>query len=171
MKCPDCGFENVSGSDECRGCGISLSHFDPQGTEMEQSIASHPINLLCQHPPICVTPQTSVREAVAAMCAKNLGCVLVSEPDGRLVGVFTERDILNKVAGEPDRLDCPVSDLMTTAPVIAKGDDSIAFALQAMAVGGYRHLPIVNAARVAVGIVSTRDILRFLCVRYARSRE
>lgn len=170
MKCPDCGFNNVEGNDECQACGIALSVFDPQGNEVEQSITSHPITVLCAREPICVSPETSVREVVTLMAEKKIGCVLVEEA-GRLLGVFSERDVLNKVAGEQTRLDCPVSEFMTPSPTTVTKTDSIGFALQSMDLGGYRHLPVVNSSAIPVGLLSTRDILRFLCVKYAQSRS
>lgn len=170
MKCPDCGFKNVDGSDECQSCGSSLSNFDPQGNEVEQSITSHPISVLCAREPICVSPKALVRDVVAQMSEKKIGCVLVEE-GGRLLGVFSERDVLNKVAGDQVRLERPVSEFMTAAPTTVTKRDSIGFALQAMDLGGYRHLPVVNSSSIPVGLLSTRDILRFLCVKYAQSRS
>lgn len=170
MRCPDCGVINVEGSDECQSCGIDLTVFDPQGNEVEQSITSHPISVLCPREPICVEPTAPVREVVARMVEKNIGCVLVEEA-GSLLGVFSERDVLNKVAGDEARLDRPVSEFMTASPTTVKKNDSIGFALQAMDLGGYRHLPVVNSSNIPVGILSTRDVLRFLCVKYAQSRS
>jgi CBS domain-containing protein len=99
----------------------------------------------------------------------NVGCVLV-EKEGALLGVFSERDVLNRVVGEPERLQSPVSEFMTRAPATVTRRDSIAYALQTMDLGGYRHLPIVNSSQIAIGLLSARDILRLLCIRYAQSR-
>lgn len=169
MKCPDCGFENVSGVDDCQECGAALSVFDSRGNEFEQSIESHSISLLCPREPICVGPETLVRDVIVQMTEANVGCVLV-EQGGALLGVFSERDVLNKVVGEWARLERPVSEFMTAAPATVTKRDSIGFALQTMDLGGHRHLPIVNSSQIAVGLLSARDILRFLCVRYAQSR-
>jgi CBS domain-containing protein len=171
MKCPDCGCDNIDGTDECAECGISLSGFDPQGSEIEQSLESHAISVLCTREPISVSVDTPVREIVGQMAEKNLGCVLIEDDQRQLVGVFSERDVLNKVAGDQARLDRPVSEFMTPSPTTVTRRDSIGFALQTMDLGGYRHLPIVNSANIAVGLLSMRDILRFLCVRYAQSRS
>lgn len=170
MKCPDCGFENVTGTDDCSGCGTALSHFDPKGNEFEQSIETHSISVLCPREPVCVAPETSVREVIIQMAEANVGCVLVEE-NGSLLGVFSERDLLNKVLGDETRLDRPVTEFMTASPAVVTKRDSIGYALQTMDLGGYRHLPIVNASHIAVGLLSTRDILRFLCVKYAQSRD
>jgi predicted transcriptional regulator len=170
MRCPDCGHENVPGADECQECGVSLWGFEPQGNEVEQGICAHSISVLCPRQPVCVAPETPVREVIAEMADKHIGCVLVEE-SANLLGVFSERDALNKVALDPEGLDRPVSDFMTASPATATKTDSIGFVLQTMDIGGYRHVPIVNSANIATGVVSSRDILRFMAVRYARSRE
>ena len=59
---------------------------------------------------------------------------------------------------------------MTDTPVTISQDDSIAYALHAMDLGGYRHLPVVDENNRPTGIISVRDILRFLCVRFAELR-
>jgi CBS domain-containing protein len=169
MKCPDCGHDNVAGADECQECGGSLWGYDPKGNEVEQGLASHPISVLCPREPVCVPPDTPVREVIAEMAEKNVGCVLV-EINAHLIGVFSERDILNKVSIAKANLDRPVADFMTTAPATATKADSIGFVLQTMDLGGYRHLPIVNSANIATGVISARDVLRFLSVKYAKSR-
>jgi CBS domain-containing protein len=170
MKCPDCGHENVPGADECQDCGGSLWGLESQGTDVEQSITSHPISVLCPRAPVCVAPETPVREVLAEMAAKHIGCVLVEE-HANLLGVFSERDALNKVSLDENNLSRPVADFMTVSPATATKTDSIGFVLQAMDLGGYRHLPIVNSANIAVGIISSRDILRFLAVKFAGSRN
>jgi CBS domain-containing protein len=169
MKCPDCGHDNVAGSDECEECGGSLWGYEPKGNEVEQGLAAHPISVLCPREPVCVHPDTPVRQVIASMAEKKIGCVLVEE-SASLLGVFSERDVLNKVAIDKVNLDRPVVDFMTVSPVTATKTDSIGFVLQTMDMGGYRHLPIVNSSNIAVGIISSRDILRFLAVKYAGSR-
>lgn len=169
MRCPDCGHDNVAGVDECMDCGGSLWGVEPQGNEVEQSLAAHSISVLCPREPVCVHPDTTVREVIAEMAERHIGCVLVEE-SAELIGVFSERDILNKVSHHAGNLDRPVSEFMTVSPATATKTDSIGFVLQTMDMGGYRHLPIVNSANIAVGIISVRDILRFLCIKYAKSR-
>jgi CBS domain-containing protein len=170
MRCPDCGYDNVAGADECQECGGSLWGLDPQGNEVEQGIAGHAISVLCPRAPVCVPPDTLVRDVLAEMAEKNIGCVLVEE-NATLLGVFSERDVLNKVSLDRANLDRPVIEFMTRSPATATKTDSIGFVLQTMDLGGYRHLPIVNSCNIATGIISSRDVLRFLTVRYARSRD
>jgi CBS domain-containing protein len=77
--------------------------------------------------------------------------------EGRLVGIFTERDALLKLA-DKQRLDLfDVRDVMTRDPVVLRPDDSLALAIHKMAVGGFRHIPVMDGDR-PVGVVAARDI-------------
>ena len=170
MICPHCECDNIDGVDICDECGMSLSHFDPMGSDLEQTITRHSIEALCPRDPVSIDPATTVREAISTLVARKIGCLLV-EKDDELVGIFSERDVLNKIARDANTLDRPVRDFMTPSPVAITRQDSIAYALQAMNMGGYRHLPVVNSVGSPIGIISVRDILRFLCVRFAELRS
>src|SRR2546430_16487635 len=86
-------------------------------------------------------------------------CLLVTDSD-RLVGIFTERDAVLKVAGvKLDAFD--VRDFMTRDPVVLRHDDTIAVAINKMAVGGFRHIPIVEDGR-PIGVVAARDVFRHI---------
>jgi CBS domain-containing protein len=169
MLCPNCDYDNIDGVELCAECGTSLVGVESRVSEMEQSIATHAVSTLCPRQPVCVASKTPVREVIARMAAEKVGCLLV-EDDAQLVGVFSERDVLNKISGDMTCLDRPVGEFMTRSPFTVSQRDSIAYALQAMDLGGYRHLPVVNSSGIATGIISARDILRFLAVRYAQSR-
>jgi CBS domain-containing protein len=86
-------------------------------------------------------------------------CVLVTV-DGQLVGIFTDRDAVLKAAGR--RLGAfHVGDFMTPDPVVLRHDDPIAVAIHKMAVGGFRHIPIVENGR-PTGVVTARDVFQHL---------
>jgi CBS domain-containing protein len=170
MICPDCGFDNINGVDVCEACRQPLVQFDPSGDELEQCISRHPISVLSPKTPLSIDAAVSARDAVAKMVENKIGCLLV-QSDGKLVGIFTERDVLNRVSPDLKTLDLPVTDFMTVKPEVITREDSIAYALHAMDVGGYRHLPIVDDHGRPTGVISVRDILRFLCVRFAKMRS
>ncbi len=170
MICPDCGYDNIEGVDWCEQCGQPLVEFDPATCELEESISRHSIKVLAPKPAVSVSSKTTVRDAVRTMADKNIGCLLVQEND-KLVGVFTERDVLNRVSPDLSALDQPVAGYMTRSPETIRRQDSIAYALHAMDIGGYRHMAIVDGSGKPTGILSVRDILRFLCVRFAEIRS
>ncbi len=165
MICPDCGHDNITGIDDCESCGQSLVEFDPSGSELEQAITGQSIRILNPKTPVTVDAGVSAKAAVDKMIQERIGCLLI-EKDGQLVGVFTERDVLNKASSDPADLEKPVSTLMTPSPVTITADDSIAYALHAMDSGRYRHLAIVDENGKPSGIISVRDILRYLCDRF-----
>lgn len=166
MLCPDCGHDNIDGEDLCDACGQPLVNIDLSASELEQTITRETIKMLAPHAPIAIPPDTSVREAIQSLVEKRIGCLLVMRGE-ELVGIFTERDVLNRVSENPRVMDRPVQEFMTKTPTTATMEDSIAYALHAMDLGGYRHLPIVNGGGKPQGIISIRDILGYLCDRFA----
>lgn len=81
----------------------------------------------------------------------------------KLVGIFTERDLLNKVAGKiSDFRSTAISDCSTPDPESLQIGDSIGHALNLMHIGGYRHIPIVNEKNEPTGVISIKDAVAFL---------
>jgi CBS domain-containing protein len=134
-----------------------------QAAQVGAAITKRPIRKLpTLRPPVCVSPSTSVGEAVAAMNDSRTGCVLVTDAE-RLVGVFTERDVLTKIVGRAVDIDAtPVSQVMTPDPECLTLDDGVSFALNMMSVGGFRHIPLVDALQRPTGVVAMRDIVDFI---------
>jgi len=96
------------------------------------------------------------------MLAHDVGALLVVDAQGKLLGIFSERDLLTKVAGRAEPCaDVPVQDLMTPRPEAVTTTDTMAFALHKMDVGGYRHLPVLHDG-VPIGVISVRDMLRHI---------
>lgn len=110
---------------------------------------------------IYVERSDNVTIVAGIMAAARVGSALVMESD-RLLGIFTERDILTALKREPDTaLNHPVADWMTPDPITVSPDVNVLEALRLMLRGGFRHLPVVSGERV-VGIVSLRDLARSL---------
>lgn len=111
---------------------------------------------------VAVPLGTTIGEAARVMKEHRIGCVLVEE-GGKLTGIFTERDILTKLVGTGyDPAKVQVDGVMTRNPETLTPDDPIAFAMQLMSVGGFRHVPLVDADRRPVGILSVKDIVEYL---------
>ena len=161
MRCPTCGFDNLLGSDVCDNCGSDLAgHDTPQSptTFRGQLLGEHLDALGIANPEI-IPATADVNEAIRRMHDKGIDCVLVTE-GGRLVGIFTDRDAVLKVAGL-ERQQRQISTLMTRDPVVLRHDETIAVAINKMAVGGFRHIPIVDDGR-PTGVVTARDVFRHL---------
>ena len=102
-------------------------------------------------------PRTTVRRAAAAMAAGRCGSVLVVE-GGRLLGIFTERDLLNRVAAAGKDLDqTHLAEVMTKDPDTIGPDEPVAEAIRKMDEFSYRYLPVLDGGRVTASI-STRHL-------------
>jgi CBS domain-containing protein len=115
------------------------------------------------HPtaPRQVTPSQTVAEAVALMRRERVGCLLVCE-GARVVGIFTERDLMKRVLAAGQPLTLPIADCMTPNPVVVHPKEPIGVAVQRMEEGGYRHLPVVDEAGRPVGVLSVKRIVHYL---------
>jgi CBS domain-containing protein len=111
-------------------------------------------------PPLCVEPGLTVREVLKLLQARRRSTVLICR-EGLLVGIFTERDALKLMAVDAN-LDVPVENVMARNPVVVAPEDSVGDAISKMSRGGYRRLPIVTRDGVPTGVLSVRQILRYL---------
>ncbi len=109
-----------------------------------------------------VGPATSVTEALALMKSHSSASVLVTE-DERLVGIFTEHDFLMRVAAPKlDAGGTTLQEVMTKDPDALRVEDLITYAVNLMAVGGYRNVPIVDAERRPIANLSVYDVTAHL---------
>lgn len=133
---------------------------------LDSSTFQLPIKHLKVLKPVAVAPTMTVREAIGIMQEKRIGCVVVTEK-GKLTGILTERDILLKVAGNKGAESRAVKDVMTPDPEVFQPEDSLAFVLNAMHVGGYRHVPVVDEHGTPVAVASVKDIVGFILDHFA----
>jgi CBS domain-containing protein len=103
-----------------------------------------------------------VGRAFDAMSREAHDCVLIVDKD-ELVGIFTSRDFLNRVAAQrKDPQQLPLGDVMTPAPRTLRPRDGIAFAINWMAIEGFRNVPIVDDAGAILGVLTVWDVMRHL---------
>jgi CBS-domain-containing membrane protein len=174
MKCPGCGYDNLPGADSCENCQASLSQVDvPQPLDaVEHSLVEEPVACLQPLRPLTVEPQTRMDEAVCFMRNHGIGCVLVTDAAGKLTGILTERDLLQKVAGKGRELArLQVADCMTATPEWSKPEYPLGYALQRMIVSDIRYLPLVDDDGRPVGIVSSRDVIAYMARLFRDARD
>jgi len=137
------------------------SHGKP-GRQLGREALLRPIrDLDYPHSPVSFPPEALVGEVLDVMADKRFGAVLIVK-DGKLIGIFAERDLLiKKIYGGKD-LARPVSDFMTPDPDCLTPDDPIAYALNRMVQGGYRHVPLITPDRTPVGLLAMRDVVRYV---------
>lgn len=119
-----------------------------------------------------VSPRDSVEQVVRTMVGCRTGFALVMDgADGaaRLVGIFTERDFVNRVVAAGADVSTPVEQLMTQHPKVIRRSSTVHAAVEMMEAGGYRHLPVVGDSGEPVGVLSVKDVVRYL-VEYFPAR-
>jgi CBS domain-containing protein len=129
---------------------------------IERSLMEDTISCLRPHMPFTVLPTTPVGQTIKSMLAHNIGALLIVDESNRLLGIFSERDLLIKIAGVRENYaQLPVEQFMTRNPETVTAGDTLAFALHKMDVGGYRHLPVLHEGK-PVGVISVRDMLHHI---------
>ena len=161
IRCPSCGHGNYPGEDSCEECGADLRTLDvPQdAVDFHGRLLGEHLDALGIEIPPTVVAGTSARAAIARMKDDGLECLIVVDGD-RVRGIVTYQDAIVKLSRRST--DGMVVDaLMTPDPVVLRHDDTTAVALHKMAVGGFRHIPIVEDGRL-VGLVQARNLFGHL---------
>jgi CBS domain-containing protein len=144
---------------------MNLSEFedayDDDIARVRGAVLETPISDLMAHNTLVVDADATIVSAVNLMNERHTGCVLVEE-NGKLVGILTERDLLRKVIFHDGNRSWKVRSVMTPNPQTLRPSASVAYALNKMSVDGYRHIPIVDDAGKAVGVLSVKDIVNFV---------
>lgn len=165
--CPDCGFDNIEGAEYCEQCQVSLSdlYLHEPATAVERGLLEDHVDVLKPNEPIVVTSDTPAANVISLLAEKDIGCVLVVDNE-EIVGIFSERDALLKLGTRFAELGSqPVSEFMTKKVQGLDQGAKVAFAVHRMDLGSYRHIPIIDADGHPTGIISARDILRYLTDR------
>jgi len=129
--------------------------------ELARNLKVECVSRLHLPPPLCLSPDEPVAQAVARMGQHRVGCVLLCRK-GHLVGIFTERDLLRRVLAPGWDLSLRLEACMTPSPVTVSPTEPIAAAVRRMVHGGYRHLPVVDAAGRPLGVLSVKRVIRYL---------
>ena len=132
----------------------------------DASVLEKRLGILPTRKPLVFSGSATVRDAMRGMQRERRGCVLITE-DGtartRLIGIFTERDILCRIVDRgrnPAVL--PMNEVMTRDPETVRDEASVAWVLNQMAIGGYRHIPVVDESGCPVFVISVRDVVQLL---------
>jgi len=180
LTCPACGRPYLPGEEVCENCGADLTATDPAETEPESEASplTHSLHMLNLQAPSTIEATVPVGGALKTMQESGVECLLVMSQD-RLVGVFTERDAVLKLADRRLTIGAVrrrvtrvlrhahlgtrtlVREVMTSDPVVLHRDETVAVAIHKMAVGGFRHIPVVDGDR-PVGVIAAGDIFRHL---------
>ncbi len=127
------------------------------------SLADEKLSLIARRDPVTVRPGTSLGACIARIRDTGTGdSVFVTDEDGRLCGVLTERDIFANLVGHEVDLDQPVEALMNKEPRTLHLDQMVRDAIDLMQTGRYRNVPLVDDAGRLVGVIRPVDVLQYL---------
>jgi len=139
------------------GLDVQVWGVDPKDPLLVTPLAELPLKK-----PLVLGPASSVSEAVKLMRERHEGCVFVEKEGAGLIGVFTERDVVVRVASRGrDPEQTSLQEVMTAGPVVLQRDDPISWALHRMGIDGFRHIPVLDGNRLH-GFLSSRTVLKLL---------
>jgi len=131
--------------------------------KLEGAMLSDTVKLLAPSEPIKLREDVTVQDAIAEMAEKRRAAVVIVDAEGRLVGIFTERDLLRRVAVPGlDPKKTRLGDVMTRSPESLAPDDLIAYAINRLHHASYRTIPLVDAQRRPLGIMTVSDIVQWI---------
>ena len=165
MICPNCAFDNIEGVDYCENCHHDLRGLDQPdvsvGPDAGPDFIYHPLSELPAKKPAVVSPSDPVGLAVRLMQNEGTDCVLAMSGN-QLAGIITPWDILYKVAGPTEDLNAvSVGQIMTADPIVLEHDEDMAVAINKLAVGGFRHVPVLRGDGLA-GVIVASDVFRHI---------
>jgi len=130
---------------------------------LDAGFLSRSVGLLNTPPAVCLPESASIQTAINIMRERHIGCVLIVNSSGKLTGMFSERDLMERViCSNLDRNEMKLSDYMTKNLVTIDFTVSLAYGLSLMAMGGFRHLPVVDNEGSPLGVVSVKDIVNYI---------
>jgi CBS domain-containing protein len=150
-------------------------YFEPTSRKSEgfdAGLLREPLSVIPAQKALVFKPDATVTEAMRAMQRDHRGCVLVTDDgthDSKLLGIFTERDVLFRIVDKgrnPAAL--PIGEVMTPNPENLSDRSTVAYVLNKMSVGGFRHVPVVDDEHRPVCVISVRDVVSFLVQAFPR---
>lgn len=131
------------------------AHFSARASDTRSM--SRPLRSILARQPVTISPLATIRSALATMRDLRIGSVVIADNMGRPEGIFTERDVLDRVALAESSLDAPIRSVMTHDPFSLPATASLYEAAHQMARHGFRHILVMDEG-VLRGIVSERDL-------------
>ena len=109
---------------------------------------------------ITIRPEQSLAEALTVLKQNNIGALVVLGTENEVAGIISERDIVRVAADDRDFFDLKVKQVMTRDVILGIPEDDVIHVAHVMTENRFRHLPIVNADKQVIGIISIGDVLK-----------
>jgi len=131
--------------------------------KLEGALLSDTVKLLAPSDPISLREDTTVQEAIEQMAEKRRAAIVIVDAGGRLIGIFTERDLLRRVAVPGlDPRKTRLAEVMTRSPEALSPDDLIAYAINRLHHSSFRTIPLIDAQHRPLGIMTVNDIVQWV---------
>ena len=130
--------------------------------KLTENLRKDRVSDLRPRPAVTLLENVSVRDAVDTLQREMAGCAILCDPEGRAVGIFTERDVLRRVIGEKVDPDSPMTTVMSTDLATVKLSDPITTAINLLHTRGLRHLPVIDEDGRPTGVVSVKRVMEYL---------
>lgn len=137
--------------------------------ELTKSLNQDLVKHLQQQAPLLARPETTVREAIRLLQENKTGCLMVCDPSGKAIGIFTERDVFRLVIGQRIELDSPIREVMSTDLAAVQETDPIRQAIRLLYERGLRHLPVLNDRGEPTGVVSVRRMMEYVVEHFPQT--
>jgi len=136
-------------------------------SQTSKRVCQDSVSLLETDDYVCIVPSAPLSQAIEIMKQDEGGCAIVCEGD-RVVGIFTERDLLTKVVGQNVDLETPVSQWMSPVVATLSPSATIGEAVAVMNEKSYRNIPIVKDGHL-MGSISVFDVISYLAESYPKT--
>ncbi len=166
MNCPSCGHENIDGIDRCDNCLAPFRDLDVPRVDsaegLARSVMEDNLSHLEREETVAVSPETPALEVARLMKNANTGCALVVDGQ-QLVGIFTEHDVLKRMAASGNLKEVAVRELMSPNPETLQESASVAEALNRMSMGRFRHIPFQKSDGTHA-VCSIKSVLKYIAL-------
>lgn len=139
-----------------------MSEQDQDAPSISFDTFEEPISNMTLKKPVMVKRDEIIRKALDLLIEHKVGSLVVVEDDGTVAGIVTERDVMLKLALNSELSDKPITEIMTADPLCLHKKDEIAYVLNNMQVGGYRHIPIVDDDDKPISVISIRCVMEYI---------
>jgi len=171
IRCPYCNFNNMEGEDRCSQCLHSLMPHDipkPKKADTFQTVMlTAPISYLLpeEKDMLVASPADAISKILSILQQEGKNAVLVYKKK-QLVGIISHRDLLKRLEGKYKNLSkVKAEHVMTPNPEYVTADAPIAYVINKMAMGGYRHVPVLDSQGKPYGVAQIKDVLTYLSKR------
>ena len=135
---------------------------DIQFGVLDNSFLARSVGTLGPKTPICLPHDAALKQALALLKQHKIGALIITDSAGKVSGIFSERDVILRVACEKLDPTTPMERLMTAKPKTVQMTTTIAHALQLISEQGYRHLPIIDDEGFPLGMISIKDLVDYI---------